>query len=170
MPATAVDMYQPNSHTWLPLVRTNDGFWTMGSGAFERPIQTPFRIRLHSPTGQRLDDSIGRIGKFMVVNLIPSETVLSLLKYEELGYPTHFLERAGFDIRKKLFEQNKPTYFSDEIFFTHEAKHILNRHSLCSCSDPISSGNIKKTCKKSHFSEGFVQTLIAVHFSRKRSW
>ena len=124
MPATAVDMYQPNSHTWLPLLRTNDGFWTMGSGAFERPIQTPFRIRLHSPTGQRLEDSIGRIGKFMVVNLIPSETVLSLFKYERLGYPTQFLERAGYDIRNNFLEQNKLTFLRDEIFFIHHSLQI----------------------------------------------
>ena len=128
MPATAVDMYQPNSHTWLPLVRTNDGFWTMGSGAFERPIQTPFRIRLHSPTGQRLEDSIGRIGKFVVVNMIhvPSETVLSLLKYEGLGYPTHFLERASYGIRNNFLEQNKLTYMylRDEIFFIHHSLQI----------------------------------------------
>ena len=98
----------------------------MGSGAFERPIQTPFRIRLHSPTGQRLEDSIGRIGKFMVVNMIhvPSETVLSLLKYEGLGYPTHFLERASYDIRNNFHEQNKLTYLCDEIFFIHHSPQI----------------------------------------------
>lgn len=65
MPATTVELHQPNSGLWLPLKRTEDGFWTMGSGAFERPIRLPFRIRLHSPVGQMLEDTIWSLGKYI---------------------------------------------------------------------------------------------------------
>ena len=63
MPATKVEMHQPRSGAWLPLKRTNDGFWVFGNGAFEKPVQMPFKIRLHSPTGKTVEDEIGRMGK-----------------------------------------------------------------------------------------------------------
>ena len=79
-------------------------------------------------------------------------------KCEGLSYPTHFLKSRGsviginfLEYRTKqatLFARRNDCYAS---FPTNKAKHILNRHFSCSCSDTIYSKSIKKNRKKSHF-------------------
>ena len=79
-------------------------------------------------------------------------------KYEGLSYPTHFLKSRGSVIRNNFLEYRtkQASLFARRndlyaLFTTIKAKHILNRHFSCSCSDTIYSKSIKKNRKKSHF-------------------
>ena len=79
-------------------------------------------------------------------------------KCEGVSYPTHFLKSRGSVIRNNFLEYRtrQATLFSRQndnyaLFATNKAKHILNRHFSCSCSDTIYSKSIKKNKKKSHF-------------------
>ena len=80
-------------------------------------------------------------------------------KCEGLSYPTHFLKSRGSVIKNIFFlntELNKAKLFARRndfhaLFATNKAKHILNRHFSCSCSDTIYSKSIKKNRKKSRF-------------------
>ena len=79
-------------------------------------------------------------------------------KCKGLSYPTHFLECRGSVIRKFFLEYRtkQATLMARRIdfyafFFTNKAKHILNKHFSCSCSDTIYSKSTKKNRKKSHF-------------------
>ena len=83
---------------------------------------------------------------------------MPLTKCEGLSYPTHFLKSRGSIIRNNFLEYRtkQSTLFARRndyyaLFATNKAKHILNRHFSCSCSDTIYSKSIKKTRKKSHF-------------------
>ena len=67
-------------------------------------------------------------------------------KWEGLSYPTHFHKRRGSVIRDNVFEYRtkQATIFARRndfyaLFATNKAKHILNRHVSCSCSDTIYS-------------------------------
>ena len=67
-------------------------------------------------------------------------------KLEGLSYPTHFLKSRGSVIRNNFLEYRtkQATIFArrndfDTLFDTNKAKHILNRHFSCSCSDTIYS-------------------------------
>ena len=89
---------------------------------------------------------------------------------EGLSYPTHFCKSRGSVIRNIFLEYRtkQATHFARRNYFyalfaTNEAKHILNRHFSCSCSDTIYSKSIKKSkkfpfLKVNHFS-------ISQHFS-----
>ena len=80
-------------------------------------------------------------------------------KCEGLIYPTHFLKSRGSVIRNNFLEYRikqatlgfarRNDFYA--VFATNKAKHILNRHFSCSCSDTIYSKSIKKNRKKSHF-------------------
>ena len=79
-------------------------------------------------------------------------------KYEGLSYPTHFLKSWGSVIRTSFLEYRtkqailfalRNAFYA--LLATNTAKHILNRHFWCSCSDPTYSKSIKKIRKKSHF-------------------
>ena len=79
-------------------------------------------------------------------------------KLEGLSYPTHFLKSRGSVIRNNFlgYRTKQATLFARRSDFyallaTNKAKHILNRHFSCSCSDTIYSKSIKKNRKKSHF-------------------
>ena len=79
-------------------------------------------------------------------------------KCEGLSYPTHFLKSRGSVIRNTFLEYipNKATHFARlndvyALFATNKAKHILNKHFSCSCSDTVYSKCIKTSRKKSHF-------------------
>ena len=79
-------------------------------------------------------------------------------KCEGLSYPTHFLKSRGSVIRNTFLEYRtiQATLFAQlndfyALFASNKAKHILNRHFSCSCSDKIYSKSIKKNRKKSHF-------------------
>ena len=76
-------------------------------------------------------------------------------KYEGLSYPTHFLKSKGSVIRNNFLEYRTTLFARRNAFYalfaTNKAKHILNRHFSCSCSDTIYSKGIKKIRKKSHF-------------------
>ena len=79
-------------------------------------------------------------------------------KCEGLSYPTHFLKSRGGVIRNNFLEYRtkQATLFARQIdlyalFATNKAKHILNRHFSCSCSDTIYSKSIKKNQYFSHF-------------------
>ena len=41
---------------------------------------------------------------FEVVNVIPLENVISLMKYKGLSYPTHFLKTVGSDLCDNFLE------------------------------------------------------------------
>ena len=79
-------------------------------------------------------------------------------KCEGLSYPTHFLKSRGMLLgiiflinrtkQSTLFARRNDFY---ALFATNKAKHILNRHFSCSCSDTIYSKSITKNRKKSHF-------------------
>ena len=79
-------------------------------------------------------------------------------KYEGLSYHTHFLNSSGSIIRNNFLKcrSKKATLFARRndfhaLFATNKAKHILNRHLSCSCSDTIYSKSIKKSPKKVPF-------------------
>ena len=79
-------------------------------------------------------------------------------KCEGLSYPAHFLKSRGSVIRNNFLEYRtkQATLFARRnifyaFFATNKAKHILNRHFSCSCSDTIYSKDIKKNRKKSYF-------------------
>ena len=79
-------------------------------------------------------------------------------KGEGLSYPTRFLKSRGGVIRNNFLENRtkQATFFARRndfyaLFDTNNAKHILNRHFSCPCSDIIYSKSIKKNRKKSHF-------------------
>ena len=79
-------------------------------------------------------------------------------KCEGLSYPTHFLKSMVRVIRNNFLEYRttQATLFARRndlyaLFATNKAKHILNRHLSCFCSDIIYSKSIKKNRKKSHF-------------------
>ena len=79
-------------------------------------------------------------------------------KGEGLSYPTHFLKSEGSVIRNNFLEYRtkQATLFVrrndlNALFATNKAKHILNRHFCCSCSDTIYSKSIQKNLKKVPF-------------------
>ena len=90
---------------------------------------------------------------------------MPLTKYEGLSYPTQFLKSRCSVIRNifleyrtkgaKLFARRNDFY---ALLATNKAKHILNRHFSCSCSDIIYSKSINKNKKK-------VPLLKVYHFS-----
>ena len=70
-------------------------------------------------------------------------------KCDGLKYPTHLLKSRGSVIRNNFLEYRtkQVTLFARRnafyaLFATNKAKHILNRHFSCSCSDTIYSKNI----------------------------
>ena len=79
-------------------------------------------------------------------------------KCEGLSYPTHFLKSRGSVIRNNFLEYRtkQATIFARRndlytLFATNNAKHILNLHFSCSCSDTIYSKSIKKIEKSPIF-------------------
>ena len=69
---------------------------------------------------------------------------MSSTKCEGLSYPTHFLKNRGSVIRNNFLEYRtkQATPFARRndfyaLFTTNTAKHILNRHFSCSCSDKL---------------------------------
>ena len=79
-------------------------------------------------------------------------------KCEGLSYPNHFLKSKGSVIRNSFpeYRTKQATLFARQNYFyalfaTNKAKHILNMHFSCSCSDTIYCKSIKKNRKKSHF-------------------
>ena len=90
-------------------------------------------------------------------------------KYEGLSYPTHFSKSRGsvnrnnfLEYRTKqatLFEQQNDLY---ALLATNKAKHVLNRHFSCSCSETIYSESIKKNRKKSHFCKFTISLLVNI--------
>ena len=86
-------------------------------------------------------------------------------KYEGLCYPTHFLNSRGSVMRNNFLEYRtkQATLFARRnafyaLFATNKAKHILNRHFSCSCSDTIYRKKYKENSKKVPF-------LRVYHFS-----
>ena len=83
-------------------------------------------------------------------------------KCKGLSYPTHFLKSRGSVIRNHFLEckTKQATLFARRNYFyalfaTNKAKHILDRHFSCSCSDRNYSKSIKKKSKKVPFLEVF---------------
>ena len=83
---------------------------------------------------------------------------MPLTNCEGLSYPTHFCKSRGSVIRNNFFEHRtkQATLCALRIdfyalFAINIAKHILNRHFSCSCSDTINSKSIKKIRKKIQF-------------------
>ena len=79
-------------------------------------------------------------------------------KCEGLSYPTHFLKSRGSVIRNIFpeYRAKQATLFARwndfyALFATNKAKHILNGHFSCSCSDSIYSKSIKKNRKSPIF-------------------
>ena len=92
-------------------------------------------------------------------------------KCEGLSYPTHFLKSRGSVVRNNFLEYRtkQATYFARRndvyaLFATNKAKHILNSHFACSCSDTIYSKPIKKNRKKVPFLKVYHFSIIQ-HFS-----
>ena len=86
-------------------------------------------------------------------------------KYEGLSYPTNFLKSRGSGIRNNFLEYRtkQVTFLARRndlyaLFTSNKAKHTLNLHFSCPCSDTIYSKSIKKNRKKVPF-------LKANHFS-----
>ena len=79
-------------------------------------------------------------------------------KCEGLSYPTNFLKSRGSVIRNNFLEYRtkQVTHFAGRndfyaLFATNKAKHILNRHFSCFCSDTSYSKSIKKIEKSPIF-------------------
>ena len=69
---------------------------------------------------------------------------MSSTKYDGLSYPTHLLKSMGSIIRNNFLKcrTKKATLFERRndfhaLFATNKAKHILNMHFSCSCSDTV---------------------------------
>ena len=99
-----------------------------------------------------------------MANAIPREFIMTCSKCEGLSYPTHFLKSWGSVIRNDFLEYRtkQATLFAQRnefyaLFDSNKAKHILNRHFSCSCSDTIYSKGINKSKK--------VPFLKVYHFS-----
>ena len=93
-----------------------------------------------------------------MVNAIPQEVLMPSTKCEGLSYPTHFFKSRGSVIRNNFHEYRtkQATLFAGRNDFyallaTNTAKHILNRHFTCSCSDTIYSKSITKNQKSPIF-------------------
>ena len=89
-------------------------------------------------------------------------------KCEGLSYPSPFLKSRGSVIRNNFHEYRTKqatllARWNDfyALFATNKAKHKLNGHFSCSCSDTIYSKSIKKNRKKSHFFLKFTISLLA---------
>ena len=87
-------------------------------------------------------------------------------KCEGLSYPTNFLKSRGSVVRNNFLEYRtkQAAFFLQRndfyaLFATNKAKHILNRHFSCSCSDTIYSKSVKNSKKKK------VPFLKVYHFS-----
>ena len=87
-------------------------------------------------------------------------------KCEGLSYPTHFLKSRGSVIRNNFpeYRTKQATLFArrndcNALFDTNKAKHILNEHFSCSCSDIIYSKSIKK---KTHFLKFTISLLVNI--------
>ena len=65
IPATTVEMYQPKSRRWAAMRPSTDGFWVFGSDPVDKPVVTPFRVRLTAANGKVVTDRIPRIGNDM---------------------------------------------------------------------------------------------------------
>ena len=64
------------------------------------------------------------------------------MKYEGLSYPTHFLKMGGSGIKNNLLnnEQNKSTYWRDEMFFIHHSLQIKqNVYSIGTFRAPVAT-------------------------------
>ena len=79
-------------------------------------------------------------------------------KCEGLSYPTHFLKSRVvlLGILFLYHGTKQATFIARQIdfyalFFRNKAKHILNRHFSCSCSDTFYSKSIKKIQKRPFF-------------------
>ena len=55
-------MYQPKSRRWAAMRPSTDGFWVFGSDPVDKPVVTPFRVRLTAANGKVVTDRIPRIG------------------------------------------------------------------------------------------------------------
>ena len=62
IPATTVEMYQPKSRRWSALHHTTDGFWVFGSDPVDKPVVTPFHVRLTAANGDVVEDHIPSLG------------------------------------------------------------------------------------------------------------
>ena len=89
---------------------------------------------------------------------------------EGLSYPTHFCKNKGSVIRNNFpeYRTKQATFFVRRndlhaLFATSKAKHILNRHFSCSCSDTIYSKSIKKNRKRVLFLKVY-NFSISQHF------
>ena len=83
---------------------------------------------------------------------------MSSTKCEGLSYPTHFLKSRGRVIKNHFLEYRtkQATLFVRQnefyvLFATNKAKHILNWHLSCPCSDTIYSKSIKRNRKSPIF-------------------
>ena len=90
-------------------------------------------------------------------------------KCEGLSYPTHFLKSRGSVIRNNLLEYRtkQASFFARRNYFyalfaTNKAKHILNRHFSCSCSDTIYSKRVKKNRKSPIFESLYISLLVNI--------
>ncbi|XP_061174761.1 uncharacterized protein LOC133183887 [Saccostrea echinata] len=68
IPATQVEMYQPKSHRWSALRHTTDGFWVFGSDHVDKPVVTPFRVRLTAANGETVVDHIPKLANDAVIH------------------------------------------------------------------------------------------------------
>ena len=82
---------------------------------------------------------------------------MSSFAIDKMCFSTHFLESRGSIIRTHVlnYRTKQATRLRTKLFWslfaTNKAKHLLNMHSSCSCSDTIYSKSIKKNKKKFHF-------------------
>ena len=90
--------------------------------------------------------------------------------YEGLSYPYHLLNSGGSVSRNDFlgYRTKQATLFAQQndiyaLFATYEAKHMLNRHFSCSCSDIIYNKSIKKNQRKSTFLKVYFFS-ISQHF------
>ena len=90
-------------------------------------------------------------------------------KCEGLSYPTHFLKSRVNVMRNTFLEciSKQAIFFARRNDFyafiaTKKAKHILNRHVSCSCSDMIYSKSIKKIRKKIHIWKFTISLLVNI--------
>ncbi|XP_013389060.1 uncharacterized protein LOC106157840 [Lingula anatina] len=69
LPVTGMALYNGASKEYVPMMRTNDGFWIMNPSIlnrYQRPIQYPLRVQLTSVRGEVLQDTVTGSAKGVV--------------------------------------------------------------------------------------------------------
>lgn len=68
IPVTSLSLWQPNSRQWSAMKPSSDGFWLMGDGYFEKPVNPyPIKMKLTAANGAVVYDQINSIRNDVII-------------------------------------------------------------------------------------------------------